>query len=154
MILDWVRDNGGWSWIILGLILLGLEILAPGIFFLWLGAAALVIGAISLTVWGVGAELWVWQVQVLGFLVLSIVLAYAGRSWLLARQEESDEPLLNNRVAQLVGRTATLEEPITNGVGHVRLGDTLWRVAGPDLPAGTRVRILGGSTDRLEVESA
>ncbi|GAB4358125.1 MAG: NfeD family protein [Oricola sp.] len=154
MILDWIRDNGGWSWIILGLILLGLEILAPGIFFLWLGAAALVIGAISLTVWGLGAELWTWQVQVLGFLILSIALAYAGRSWLAARREESDEPLLNDRVAQLVGRTATLEEPITDGVGRVRLGDTLWRVTGPDLPAGTKVRIRGGSADRLEVESA
>ena len=112
------------------------------------------IGAISLTVWGLGAELWTWQVQVLGFLILSVVLAYAGRSWLARTEEESDEPLLNNRVAQLVGRTATLEEPIANGVGHVRLGDTLWRVKGPDLPAGTRVRILGGNADRLEVESA
>jgi membrane protein implicated in regulation of membrane protease activity len=153
MILDWIGELGGWSWIILGLILLVLEILAPGIFFLWLGAAALIIGAISLTVWGIGAELWVWQVQVLGFLILSIVLAYAGRSWLSRNEEESDEPLLNNRVAQLVGRISTLEEPIVNGVGHVRLGDTMWRVAGPDLPAGTKVRILGGSADRLEVES-
>jgi len=154
MVLDWIRENGGWSWIILGLILLGLEILAPGIFFLWLGVAALVIGTISLTVWGIGAELWTWQVQVLGFLILSVALAYAGRSWLAARQAESDEPLLNKRVAQLVGRTATLEEPITNGVGHVQLGDTWWRVAGPDLPAGTKVRIVGGNTDRLDVEGA
>jgi membrane protein implicated in regulation of membrane protease activity len=77
-----------------------------------------------------------------------------GRSWLTRNEVESDEPLLNNRVAQLVGQTATLEQPITNGVGHVRLGDTLWRVKGPDLPAGTQVRIRGGSSDRLEVESA
>lgn len=154
MVLDWIRDLGGWSWVILGLALLGLEILAPGIFFLWLGAAALVIGAISLTVWGLGEDLWVWQVQVLGFLILSIVLAYAGRSWLKRTEGESDEPLLNDRVAQLVGQTATLEQPITNGIGHVRLGDTLWRVKGPDLPAGARVRIRGGNSDRLDVESA
>jgi len=154
MILETIRELGGWSWVILGLALLGLEILAPGIFFLWLGVAALVIGAISLIVWGLGAELWVWQVQVLGFLILSIVLAYAGRSWLSRNEVESDEPLLNDRVAQLVGQTATLEQPITNGVGHVRLGDTLWRVRGPDLPAGTKVRIRGGNSDRLEVETA
>lgn len=154
MILETIRELGGWSWVILGLVLLGLEILAPGIFFLWLGVAALVIGAISLIVWGLGAELWVWQVQVLGFLILSIVLAYAGRTWLSSNEVESDEPLLNDRVAQLVGQTATLEQPITNGVGHVRLGDTLWRVRGPDMPAGTRVRIRGGNSDRLEVESA
>lgn len=154
MILETIRELGGWSWVILGLALLGLEILAPGIFFLWLGAAALVIGAISLMVWGLGAELWVWQVQVLGFLILSIVLAYAGRSWLSRNEVESDEPMLNDRVAQLVGQTATLEQPIVNGVGHVRLGDTLWRVKGEDMPAGTRVRIRGGNSDRLDVESA
>ena len=153
MILDLIRELGGWSWVILGLILLGLEILAPGIFFLWPGAAALAIGAISLVVWGAGADLWTWQVQVLGFLVLSVVLAYAGRSWLVRNEKDSDEPLLNNRVAQLVGRTATLDEPIADGVGHVRLGDTLWRVKGPDLPAGEKVRILGGNSDRLEVEA-
>lgn len=153
MLMDWIRELGGWSWVILGMVLLGLEILAPGIFFLWLGAAALVIGAISLAVWGIGAELWTWQVQVLGFLVLAVVLAYAGRSWLARNEVESDEPLLNDRVGQLVGQTATLEEPIANGIGHVRLGDTLWRVRGPDLPAGTRVRILGGNADRLEVEA-
>ena len=154
MILETIQELGGWSWVILGFVLLGLEILAPGIFFLWLGAAALVIGAISLMVWGLGAELWVWQVQVLGFLILSIVLAYAGRSWLSRNEVESDEPMLNDRVAQLVGQTATLEQPIVNGVGRVRLGDTLWRVRGVDMPAGTKVRIRGGNSDRLDVESA
>lgn len=154
MILQWITDIGGWSWIILGLVLLVLEVLAPGIFFLWLGAAALVIGVISLVVWGIGAELWTWQVQVIGFLILSVGFVYAGRSWLARTETDSDEPLLNDRVAQMVGRTATLEDPITNGVGRVRLGDTLWRVEGPDLPAGTKVRIIGGSADRLEVERA
>lgn len=152
MIIDLITDFGGWSWIILGLILLGLEILAPGIFFLWLGAAALIVGAISLMAWGYGAEIWVWQAQILVFLILSVVLAWGGRSWLARHDTESDEPLLNNRLAQLIGQTATLEQPIVNGVGHVRLGDTLWRVKGPDLPAGAKVRISGGNTDRLEVE--
>ncbi|WP_421857257.1 NfeD family protein [Oricola sp.] len=153
MIMTWIEQLGGWSWIIFGLALLCLEILAPGILFLWFGIAALIVGLISLAVWGPGAELWVWQVQVLGFLVLALFLAYAGRSWLARNEKESDEPLLNNRVAQLVGRTATLEEPITNGVGKMRLGDTLWRVQGPDLPAGTTVRVLGGDNERLQVES-
>ena len=153
MILHWINELGGWSWIIFGLALLCLEILAPGILFLWFGAAALIIGLITLLVWGPGAEIWVWQVQVIGFLVLSLVLAYAGRSWLARNEVTTDQPLLNDRIAQLVGRTATLEQPISNGVGQLRLGDTLWRVQGPDLPAGTQVRVLGGSDDRLEVES-
>ena len=153
MIIDQIQELGGWSWIILGMVLLGLEILAPGIFFLWLGAAALVIGAISLSVWGLGADLWVWQVQVLAFLILSVVLAYAGRSWLTRNDDPTDEPLLNDRVAQLIGQTVTLDEPIVNGIGRVRLGDTLWRVRGPDLPAGSTVRVSGGNSDRLEVET-
>lgn len=154
MIVEWINDLGGWSWIILGLILLVFELLAPGVFFMWLGAAALIVGGVTLMAASGGAEAWTWQLQVLTFLVLSVVLAYAGRSWLARRNGPSDEPLLNNRVAQLIGRTATLEEPIANGVGHVRLGDTLWRVMGPDLPAGTTVRVTGGNTDRLEIEQA
>ena len=154
MILEWINELGGWSWVILGLVLLSLEILAPGIFFLWLGLAALVVGAVTLLVTGAAAEMWIWQTQVLTFLILSVVLAYAGRSWLARTSKESDEPLLNNRVGQLVGRTATLEQPIANGVGQVRIGDTLWRVSGPDLPAGTKVRVRGGDSDRLDVEVA
>ena len=153
MILKLITEFGGWSWIILGLVLLVLEILAPGIFFLWLGVAALAVGTVSLFVWGLGADIWTWQIQVLAFLILSVVLAYSGRSWLSRNEKASDEPLLNDRVAQMVGRTATLEQPITNGVGHVRLGDTLWRVRGPDLPAGSTVRVCGGNSDRLEVET-
>lgn len=152
MVMQIVNELGAWTWVILGLVLLVLEILAPGIFFLWLGAAALVVGAVSLIAWGPGAEIWTWQVQVIVFVVLSVVLAYLGRKWLARREEPSDEPLLNNRIGQLVGRTATLEQPIVNGVGHVRLGDTLWRVQGPDMPAGATVRVRGGSSDRLEVE--
>lgn len=152
MILEWIRELGAWSWIILGLVLLVLEVLAPGIFFLWLGAAALVVGAVGLIV--ADAGFWLWQWQVVAFLVLSIILTYVGRSLVARTSTVSDEPLLNNRVAQLIGRTATLEQPIANGVGKVRLGDTLWRVSGPDLPAGTTVRVRGGNSDTLDVEAA
>ncbi|MCI5074674.1 NfeD family protein [Oricola sp.] len=154
MIIEWIGALGAWSWVILGLVMLVLELLAPGVFFMWMGAAALIVGGASLAFAGNGAEAWGWQAQVLTFLVLSVILAYAGRSWLARREKPSDEPMLNNRVAQLIGRTATLEQPITNGVGHVRLGDTLWRVQGPDLPAGTTVRVSGGNSDRLEIERA
>ncbi|HMM65109.1 MAG TPA: NfeD family protein, partial [Mesorhizobium sp.] len=52
---------------------------------------------------------------------------------------------------QLIGRTATLAEPIREGRGRIQLGDTLWRVSGPDLPAGTRVRVTGASDTELEL---
>jgi len=70
------------------------------------------------------------------------------------RDEETDEPLLNRRADQLVGRTAVLEEPILDGYGRIRLGDTTWRVAGPDLPAGTRVRVISAKGGELQVEAA
>lgn len=152
MIIEAIGQLGAWSWMIAGLVLLVLEIVAPGFFFLWPGISALVVGAISLVVWGYGADLWTWQVQLLAFLVLSVGSAYLGRSWLLRNRSESDEPLLNARTRQLVGRTATLEKPIVDGHGSVRIGDTYWRVEGPDLPAGSRVRISGATADSLQVE--
>jgi membrane protein implicated in regulation of membrane protease activity len=65
------------------------------------------------------------------------------------RKTESDQPLLNQRGEQLIGRTATLSEPIINGFGRIKLGDTLWRVKGPDLPAGTQVKVV--SVNDLEL---
>ena len=63
----------------------------------------------------------------------------------------TDQPLLNRRGAQLIGRIATLAEPIKDGRGRIRIGDTLWRVSGPDLPAGTRVRVKAATDTDLEL---
>ena len=91
--------------------------------------------------------------QVIVFLVLSVLSVVLGKHLLHAtRGDDTDQPLLNQRDLQLVGHTATLEEPISNGTGRVRLGDALWRVSGPDLPAGTRVRIVRSEDGRLFVE--
>ena len=141
---------GAWNWIILGCVLLVAEIVAPGVFLLWIGVAALLTGTISLQL--AGAAFWGWQVQVLLFLVLSVVSVLLGRRWFVSRQVESDQPLLNRREAQLLGRTATLEENIVNGRGRIRIGDTLWLVKGPDLPAGTRVRVADAKDGELTVE--
>ena len=115
--------------------------LVPGVFLLWIGIAALIVGAVSLALWDAG--FWIWEVQVVVFLVLSLVSAFAGKRIMSGRGDETDQPLLNRRGEQLVGRTATLTEPIREGRGRIRLGDTLWRVAGPDLPAGAGPRRVG-----------
>lgn len=140
---------GPWNWVVLGLVLLILEIFVPGVFLLWIGMAALIVGALSLALWD--AAFWAWQLQVVLFLVLSLACALAGKKITGRRGDRSDQPLLNRRGAQLVGRTATLTEPIVNGRGRVKIGDTTWRVAGPDLPAGTRVRVSGASDLDLEL---
>ena len=64
------------------------------------------------------------------------------------RGDESDQPLLNRRGEQLIGRIATLTEPIKDGRGRVRIGDTMWRVSGPDLPAGAQGARQGGRRER------
>lgn len=151
MIAQWFAQFGPWNWMILGVVLLALEIVVPGVFLLWLGVAAILTGTLSLQLWEAG--FWTWQAQVVVFLLLSIVSVLASRRLFPnTRAQDTDEPLLNQRALQLVGRTATLEEAIVDGHGRIRLGDTLWRVAGPDLPAGTRVRVAAASGGELRVE--
>lgn len=151
MIVQWLSDLGPWNWMILGAALLALEVLSPGVYLLWLGVAAVLTGTLSFQL--ADAAFWGWQVQVLVFLALSVVAVLVGRRFFPANgSDDTDQPLLNQRGRQLVGRTAILEEPIVNGHGRVRLGDTLWRVSGPELPAGTRVRVADAEGGKLKVE--
>ena len=152
MIQTLVNEIGPWSWWILGLLLLGAEILIPGIFLIWIGLAAIVVGAISFVLWD--SAVWGWQVQLLVFAALSLVSALIGRRVMAGRDDDTDQPMLNRRMEQMIGRTALLEEPITEGGGRIRLGDTLWTVRGPDLPAGARVRIVAIENDEPRVEPA
>jgi len=151
MIASLVTELGPWSWWIVGLVFLGLEILVPGVFLLWIGLAAIVVGALSFLLWG--TDIWGWQLQLVVFAVLSIAFALVGRR-ISGANMESDQPMLNRRVEGLVGRTATLEEAIANGKGRIRLDDTTWIVQGPDMPAGAQVRITTAQAGGLTVERA
>ena len=143
-------ELGPWNWMVLGFVLLALEIVVPGVFLLWIGIAAIFTGALTLWLWDMAW--WGWEVQVIVFLVLALAAAYFGHRITDARQNDTDEPLLNRRDAQLVGRTATLEEPIREGHGRIRIDDTLWRVKGPDALPGTRVRVISAGGGELVVE--
>ena len=150
MIVELFSDFGLWNWFILGAALLVVEILAPGVYLLWLGIAAILTGLLSFLLSNSG--IWGWQAQVLVFLALSVICVLIGRRvFPTSGSEDTDEPLLNQRERQLVGRTATLEEPIREGHGRIRLGDTLWRVTGPELPAGAQVRVTDAAGGRLTV---
>ncbi|MEN3147848.1 NfeD family protein [Neorhizobium sp. IRAMC:178] len=152
MLHDAVVNLGPWSWWILGVVLLAAELAAPGVFLIWIGAAAIVIGVLSLALWD--AAFWSWHVQLLLFAVLSGAFALAGRRFYSSRNQATDEPNLNRRGESLVGRTATLHEPIAEGRGRIRLDDTWWSVMGPDLPAGTQVKVVAASGRDLKVEAA
>lgn len=144
-----VGELGPWNWMVLGLILLTLEMITPGFFLLWIGIAALIVGALSLALWE--AAFWTWQLQSIIFLALAVASALIGKRIMDSRKHVTDQPLLNKRGAQLVGRTATLAEPIRDGRGRVQLGDTLWRVSGPDLPVGSKVRVVKAADTDLEL---
>ena len=101
-------ELGPWNWMAIGFALLALEIVVPGFFLLWIGIAALLTGALSLQLWG--WSFWVWQLQVLVFLALSLVAAFVGNKLISRNGETSDQPLLNRRAEQFVGRVATLAE--------------------------------------------
>ncbi|MCF3638465.1 NfeD family protein [Rhizobium sp. TRM95111] len=152
MIARLAAELGPWAWWVLGIVLLILEVLMPGVFLVWIGLAAIVTGALALLFWE--SAFWTWQVQWLLFAVLSLAAAIGGRRLVSARSRASDEPFLNQRGQSLVGRTATLEQPIREGRGRIRLDDTMWSVQGPDLPAGTRVRITQSNGRDLTVEAA
>ncbi len=128
-----------WHWWALGGLLIIFEAFAPGFMFLWLGVAAA----------GVGMVLFVWppvdlSVQLLLFACLSMGSMFAWRRYRVqAPLAASDQPFLNRRAAQYVGRHAMLVDPIVNGYGRVKIGDTSWAAVGPDLPAGARVEVVG-----------
>lgn len=138
-----------WHWLSLGALLGVLEVLLPGTYFLWLGIAAVIVGGVA-WVW---PELH-WQYQVLLFALLSIADVFAYRRWAGARPVASDQPYLNRRGEQYVGRLLTLDQPIVDGVGRAHVEDTMWRILGPDVPSGTRVRVTGVDGSSLKVERA
>lgn len=143
---DLLISLGNWNWLIAGLILVGIEVLAPGVFMLWLGLAALLTGLLSFAVD------WSWQLQLLAFAAFSLAAVPLYRRLGRRQLEDTDQPFLNRRTDALVGRVFTLEQPIIDGAGTVRVGDTVWRVAGPDVPAGSRVRIVTADGAALRVE--
>lgn len=147
-IIDLFVSYGPWGWFVAGLVLLALELLVPGGYFLWLGAAGLLTGVLAF----IGIITWPWQVTIFGALALIIVVG-----WTLAtrrRRDQSDSPFLNRRAERYVGHEGVIDEPIKDGAGRMALGDTIWRIEGPDLAAGTRVRITGVSGAVLTVEPA
>lgn len=145
-----VAELGPWAWWVLGIVLLILEVLLPGVFLIWIGIAAIITGALSLLLWE--QAFWSWHAQWLVFAVLSLIAALIGRRIVSTRNQVSDQPHLNQRGQSLVGRTATLEQPITEGRGRIRLDDTMWSVQGPDLPVGARVRVTASNGRDLTVE--
>ena len=144
---------GPWAWVVFGLLLLGLEIILPSSFLLWPSLAALVVGAITLVL-GIDNPVWPWQLQVIVFLALSLIIAFFGRRIMANRGwDKSEMSDLNERGSQMVGQTAVLQDAIVNGRGRIKIGDTTWRVQGDDAKAGTKVTVIRPDGGTLFVEA-
>jgi hypothetical protein len=140
---------GTWNWLIFGFILMALELAAPGVFLFWLGLAALLVGLVSFVLHPS------WQSQLLMFAVFASAAVPIWRRLARSNREGSvSNPFLNRRTAALIGREFTLEKPIIDGSGTVRIDDTVWRVAGPDAPAGSRVKVVQADGANLTVAAA
>lgn len=140
--------HGPWLWIIAGVVLLVLEVLSPGVFMLWLGLAALVVGVLSFLID------WSWQWQGVAFVVLAAAAFPIWRRISQRAPPPNDQPFLNQRGEALVGRVFTLEKPIVDGHGTIVVDDTIWRAKGPDLTTGSRVRVARTEGALLIVEAA
>lgn len=118
---------------------MAIEAITPGFFFLWMGVAALVVGLVLTVI----PEL-AWTYQVLSFALLSVGSIVAWRLRLRRHPTRTEDPLLNRRGHQYVGRVFTLDAPVVNGHGKIRVDDSTWKVVvDQDCPAGIRLRIIG-----------
>jgi membrane protein implicated in regulation of membrane protease activity len=146
MLMDHLAAWGQWNWLILAVIFFVLELLAPGAFMLWLGLSALLVGVISFL------AVWSWQYQLIAFALFALISLPLWRHFAHRVETTGDQPFLNRRADAFVGREFTLEKPIVSGNGTVKIDDTIWRLAGPDVPGGSRVKVVRADAATLVVE--
>jgi membrane protein implicated in regulation of membrane protease activity len=145
MLIEYLATLGKWNWLILSAAFFVIELLAPGAFMMWLGLSALLVGIISLFVD------WPWQYQFVAFAVFALASIPLWRRFAHRVERSGDQPFLNRRADAFVGREFTLEKPIVSGSGTVKIDDTIWRLAGPDCPGGSRVKVVRADAATLVV---
>jgi len=138
-----------WYWWVAGIAFLAIEVFVTGTFFLWMAVAAGVVGGALLANPDLSLE-----TQLLVFAVLSVAAAACWQVYIRKNPTQSDDPSLNRRGAQYIGRDFALSEAIDNGVGKIHVDDTTWKVKGPDLPQGAKVRVTAAEGTLLVVEAA
>ena len=136
----------GWLWLIGGVLLLILEVIAPGFFLVFLGAAGIATGIFTL-LFHLGLA-----PQLALFAIYSVIAVMAGRRFYSVKAASSD-PLLNDRAGRLVGKLVTVVAPVDEHGGRVRVGDSEWSARGGPAAAGDRVRITGVEGNCLKVEA-
>lgn len=135
-----------WWWLIVAVLLAVGEIVIPGIFLIWVAIAAALTALVAFVL-PIG-----FAPQVILFAILSVAATYSGRRWYADNPVPSQDPLLNDRAARLIGKTVTIAEPIRHGSGRVKVGDGVWPATGPDMDQGASARVTGVRDGTLVVE--
>jgi len=136
----------GWMWLIGGVLLLILEVIAPGFFLVFIGAAAIATGLFTV-LFGLGTA-----AQLALFVLYALVAVMLGRRFYANRTADSTDPLLNDRAGRLVGKVVSVVSDVDDHNGRVRVGDSEWSARGGPAAAGERVRITGIDGNCLTVE--
>jgi membrane protein implicated in regulation of membrane protease activity len=145
--MEWLSQLTFWHWWVLGVILVILEVFSPGAFFLWLGISAGVVGLVVMLFSGIS-----WEYQILLFALFSVASIVLWRRYLNTHPIQTDRPRLNRRGEQYIDRIFTLENPIVNGLGKIRVDDSTWKISGADCESGSRVKVVGADGVVLRVE--
>jgi len=127
--------HDGWKWLILGMLLAVAEVVIPGVFLIWLSAGAVIVGLVTLSL-GIGVA-----AQMALAAILAVAAVMIGRRWYQKSYLVSEDPLLNDRSARMIGTVVEVTEPITNNTGRAKVGDSAWPAKGDELPAGSKARI-------------
>lgn len=135
-----------WHWWVLGVLLFILEVFSPAAFFIWIGLAAGLVGLLLLVM-----EM-SWQSQIFLFAGLSVACVLIGRMWFRRNPIATDQPNLNRRGHELIGRTFKVEQAIVDGTGRIRVGDSTWKARGPEADVGQKVKVVGIDSAVLTVE--
>jgi membrane protein implicated in regulation of membrane protease activity len=142
----WFDHLGGW-WLILAVVLGITELLLPGVFLIFLAAAAAITGVLVL----IFSDMPI-AAQLLGFAAWSVVAVLLGRRFYRDYPIETADPLLNDRAARLIGEIVTVTQTIEDGRGRVKVADGEWPALGSDAAVGARVRVVGSDGTSLRVE--
>ncbi len=140
-------DVNYWHWWILGGAFLLLEVFVSGFIFMWMAVAAGIVGAALF----ISPDM-SWKIQLVIFSILSVASIVVFRRYQAAHPAKTDQPELNRRSRQYIGRTFTLQQPIVNGVGVLHVDDTMWRTVGEDMPSGQNITVVDVDGVLLKVE--
>jgi len=145
--MEWLDNALYWHWWVVAVAFIILEAFSPGVFLIWMGVGAGAVGFVLLAWPGLD---WAYQLMIFALVSVSSILIW--RQVLERRPIATDQPRLNRRGEQYIGRLFTLDEPVVNGLGKIRVDDSTWKIEGPDCEAGSRVEVTGVDGVVLKVE--